>query len=155
MGELSGIYKHGLFVLPVAGSLIKKRTLPPTNVASLASLGNDSNSNNAVTNIKVRNYEVLTNFDCLVWETWNPAFFFSKHFLRTMCFPSISLIGLICSCSYSGSLLIWIQVSWGGWLENESSVARCESSDLRDLLCVMWSSLAICQGWLRSPQTWT
>lgn len=66
MGELSGMYKHGLFVLPVAGSLIKKRTLPPTNVASLASLGNDSNSNNAVTNIKVRNYEVLTNFDCLV-----------------------------------------------------------------------------------------
>lgn len=82
MGELSGIYKHGLFVLPVAGSLIKKRTLPSTNVASLASLGNDSdsNSNNAVTNTKVRNYEVLTNFDCLVWETWNPAFFLKAFF---------------------------------------------------------------------------
>lgn len=62
MGELSGIYNHGLFFLPVAGSLIKKRTLPPTN----APLGNDSNGNNAVTNIKDRNYEVLTNFDCLV-----------------------------------------------------------------------------------------
>lgn len=48
MGELSGIYKHRLFFLPVA-----ERTLLPTNT----SLGNDSN--NAVTNIKVRNYEVL------------------------------------------------------------------------------------------------
>lgn len=38
MGELWGIYKHGLVFLPVAGSLIKKRTLPPTNT----SLGNDS-----------------------------------------------------------------------------------------------------------------
>lgn len=68
-GELSGIYKHRLLFLPVSGSLTKKRTLLPTN----ASLGNYSN--NAVTNIKVRNYEVLTNFDCLVWETWHPAFF--------------------------------------------------------------------------------
>lgn len=44
----------------------KKRWPPPTNVASLASLGNDSNSNDAATEIKARNYEVLTNFGCLV-----------------------------------------------------------------------------------------
>lgn len=42
----------------------KKRSPPPINVASLASLGNDSND--AVTKIKARNYEVLTNFGCLV-----------------------------------------------------------------------------------------
>lgn len=64
MGELWGIYKHRLFFLPVAGSLIKKRALPPTS----ASLVNDSNSNNTVTNIKVRNYEVLTNFDQPVFQ---------------------------------------------------------------------------------------
>jgi len=44
----------------------KKRLLPPTNVASLASLGTDSNSNNAVTKIKARNYEVWLNFGCLM-----------------------------------------------------------------------------------------
>lgn len=134
MGELSGIYKHRLFFLPVA-----ERTLLPTNT----SLGNDSN--NAVTNIKVRNYEVLWASSLFFF------FFFAKHFLKTMCFPSISLTGLICSCNYSGSL----QVSWGGWLENESSVACCERSDLCDLPCIMWSSVAICQGWLHSPRTWT
>lgn len=34
-------------------------------MASVASLDNSSNSNDAVVKIKVRNYEVLTNFGCL------------------------------------------------------------------------------------------
>lgn len=44
----------------------KKRSPPPTNVASLASLGTDRNGNDAGTKIKARNYEVLTNFGCLM-----------------------------------------------------------------------------------------
>lgn len=45
-----------------------KRSPPPTNVALLASLGNHNNSTNAVTKIKARNHEVLTDFGFLAWE---------------------------------------------------------------------------------------
>lgn len=109
----------------------KKRWPPPTNVASLASLGNGSNSNDAVTKIKVRNYEELTNFGCLVWETWIPIFFLSVFWGH--CVFQVSLSGLVCSCDRLASLQIWIQVSWGGCLENEGRVALGECFDLCDL----------------------
>lgn len=70
----------------------EKRSPPPTNVASLASLGNDSNSNDAVAKIKVRNCEALTNFGCLVWETWSPGVFFQSVLEDIMLSRSLSLV---------------------------------------------------------------
>lgn len=93
----------------------KKRWPPPTNVASLASLGNDSNSNDAVTKIKARNYEVLTNFGCLVWETWSPIFFQSVFWGH--CVFQISLLPVSFAAATTW-LLYWSEYrcpGLGGW----------------------------------------
>lgn len=96
----------------------KKRSPPPTNVASLASLGTDRNGNDAVTKIKARNYEVLTNFGCQMWETWSQSFFevffedivFSKY-LSHWSHLQLWLIGF--SADLSTGVLGWVPGKWG------------------------------------------
>lgn len=78
----------------------KKRSPPPTNVASLASLGSDSNSNSAVAKIKVRNYEVLTNFGCLVWETRSLIFFQSIFWGHHVFQVSLSLVSFAAATAW-------------------------------------------------------
>lgn len=64
MGTFSGIQTLAA-ISACSRQSNNERLPPPTNVALLASLGNDNNSTSAVTKIKARNHEVLTNFGCL------------------------------------------------------------------------------------------